>query len=423
MLPVNILLLMISPYTTIIPVMFVAYKVMQGNGLLLHKNPWNTGLILLFLWSFISGLLNKNPISATASIAFLLSFFVSIYLQNYYTDKESIERLLKYVILFAVLSAFIGIAEKVTCLVYNKVSWGRFFGMSFGIPQSSISKLNYRISATFGNPNVAGTWFSAIILICYYFYDNAVKKTKFLYMLLILLFLFILDLTGSRGAAFGLLCGIMAYTYFKNDKKNMFSLFSLFVFVVLLMFVVPQFISRTKIIDAFKIGEQNPILNNLNTSMQHDVNRSINSRWEIWLGSLSLFRNEPITGSGLLGIYFASKDLFNFYVREPHAHNILLTFASTLGIVGVCIYLYMKYYLFKGLMLLHFYKCKLTPVLAGVQAIIISHGLVDATIFGPQGAVLFISCSAIITSLAAQYGFENENVSETYWLRKRIHQF
>ena len=93
-------------------------------------------------------------------------------------------------------------------------------------------------------------------------------------------------------------------------------------------------------------------------------------------------------------------------------HNIWITIMTSLGIVGMFIYTYMKINLFRNLKILYTHNCRLVPVLAGIQAVIIGHGLVDFTMISPQTGLLFIASSAIISALVAQYNGLSGNCYE-----------
>lgn len=399
MIPINIFLTVISPYTAFLPMIFAAVYIVR-KGDIVYKNPWNTGLLFLFIWSVLVGIMNKNPVSITASLALLFYLSVSVYLQNYYNEEYEIEKLLKSVIFFSIGTAFIGIAEKITAVYHEFIRWGYFFG----IPSKVLAKQSYRIYSTFGNPNVAGSWYAAVILICFYFYENSSGLRRIFYGSSVFLFVIMLDLTGSRGAALGLLFGLTAYAIFKRNRENFIFLLSIFTSVVLLMFVIPELSTR---------------ITQLNNSMVHGINNSVSSRQAIWLSCLNMFKLKPLTGWGIMGIYYASSKVFPYYSRTFHGHNIWISIATTLGIVGLCAYIYMKYYLYQSIKQLYTQHCKLVPLLIGIQAAVIGQGLVDFTMMTPQGGIIFFGCSALISGLSMQYSRSYDSFSIGTLLGKR----
>lgn len=394
----NIFLTVLSPYTAVLPLFCMVYAVHQKE-MLMYKNPWNNGLLFLFLWSLISGLINKNSVSAAASLGILLCFYFSVYIQNYYTSESKVEKLLKQLLNFSIISAFIGIMEKLSADYYNSIPWG----FLFGIPEKVASEAGYRIYSTFGNPNIAGNWFSAMVLVSFYFYEKSMGKWRAFYGMTACLFVIELYLTGSRGAAIGLILGLVIYAALRRKKEGTFFLLFLLAGVVGLMFVLPMVESY---ISSITPAAESAVVNNFNSSMSHDVNSSIYSRSTIWIDALNMFKMKPITGWGIFGIYYATGDLFHYYMREPHAHNIWLSVATMMGVVGLWAYFYMKRYLYEQLKILYNNNCKFVPLLSSIQALVLGHGLVDFTIMTPQGGAIFFGCSAIITALAMEYSSE-----------------
>jgi O-antigen ligase len=386
MTPFNILLAVISPYTAMLPVTYIAFKSLQRN-MFFYKNPWNLGLLLLFFWSLISGIINMNSISTAASVIILIFLFAGVYLQNYYNDEEKVEKLFRNFILASIGCAFLGILEKITAASSPTIWWGDFFGIS----SHNLVYKGYRIYSTFGNPNIAGTWYAIMILAGLYFYDNSAKWKKAFYTVVTCLLILALYLTGSRGAAGGLVMGLTVYALLRRQWKNMGFLVTIFVTVTLLMIVPSNWFPSMSVI------------NNANSSMTHAVQSSITGRSQLWQSAINMFKLKPVTGWGLLGVYFADSSLYLYHARMTHLHNIWLTLIAMLGIVGLGIYLYMKFYLFESLRTLYNNKCRLVPLLAGIQLIFIGHGIVDFTILSTQGGLLFFGASAIISALAAQY--------------------
>lgn len=380
----SIFLIVFSPYLAILPMAIIGFNMIGKNNCILLRNIWNIGLLFLFVWSFFVGIINADIVSTLASFVILFYFFVCIYLQNYYNTEEQIEKLFKNVMLISIASGFIGIIEGFTEIHYRFSWWKYLFGIYPFLPFEE----RYRISGTFGNPNVAGTWYAAMVLICFYFYQNASKVKKVFYALTALLFMSDLIMTGSRGAVIGLLIGLITYAYFIEDKKKMLFLILILLSGIALMFNFPHYFPRGR-----------------------GIFISIKDRRLIWKNCLNMFTMKPITGWGLMGIYFARGDVFN-YVRTIHGHNIWITIGTTLGSVGLSAFICMQCYLFNETRLLRQHHCSLVHLLAGLEAVVLAQGLVDFTIISPQGGIIFFGCAAIISGLAFQY--RNVSVDEYF---------
>jgi putative inorganic carbon (HCO3(-)) transporter len=229
----SIFLMVISPYTAFLPVVYMMYKLFT-NKLAIFINPWNIGLMALFLWAVFSGILNHSLISSVLAFVLLMYFCLSVYLQNYYDNEDKIETALKYLVNFSIFSAVLGIIEKLAFMYLNCDLWKSILGITSEIAA------NHRIYSTFGNPNVAGAWFSAMILICLYLNSRLQKGKRNFYRIAMCLFIFALYLTGSRGAEIGLLTGLLANYLMKKNKQHVGIFISLliltaFVFLILII--------------------------------------------------------------------------------------------------------------------------------------------------------------------------------------------
>ncbi|MCB2353617.1 O-antigen ligase family protein [Clostridium estertheticum] len=371
-----VFLTVISPYTTIIPMIYMLYMVLFKK-VSIHKNHWNIGLCLLFIWSLIVGVINYSFPSIVVSFALFMYLCVSIFLQNYCKNESIVEKIYMHLVSFSLISVIFGIIEKVIYVYFNINIWSRFLQIT------SQPVVNDRIYSTFGNPNVAGNWFAIMIIVGLYFCSIKSKRTKLFYRVATLLFVIALYLTGSRGAFIGLLCGLFIFYLLKGSKKDMWLFITIFIITVAVTFM-PSEISKNV--------------------TAHGFDDSFISRLGIWKGCLKMIRIKPFTGWGLMGITEHGADFMKgyFYATLYHGHNIWITIMTALGGVGLLIYAYLKINLFRNLKILYAQKCRVVPMLAGIQAVIIGHGLVDFTMIAPQTGLLFIASSAIISSLVKQ---------------------
>ncbi|MCB2308533.1 O-antigen ligase family protein [Clostridium estertheticum] len=371
-----VFLTVISPYTTIIPMIYMLYMVLFRK-VSIQKNHWNIGLCLLFIWSLVVGVINYSFSSIIASFALFMYLCVSIFLQNYCKNESIVEKIYMHLVSFSLISVIFGIIEKVIYVYFNINIWSRFLQIT------SQPVVNDRIYSTFGNPNVAGNWFAIMIIVGLYFCSIKSKTTKLFYRAATVLFVIALYLTGSRGAFIGLLCGLFIFYLLKGSKKDMWLFITIFIITAAVTFM-PSEISKNV--------------------TAHGFDDSFISRIGIWKGCLKMIRVKPFTGWGLMGITEHGADFMKgyFYATLYHGHNIWITIMTTLGGVGLLIYAYLKVNLFRNLKILYAQKCRVVPMLAGIQAVIIGHGLVDFTMIAPQTGLLFIASSAIISSLVKQ---------------------
>lgn len=366
-----IIMVVFSPYTAIIPAVY-SVNLLLKRKVKVERNYWNIGLFSLFLYSMFSGLINKSLLSFLASFGLFLYFTVCIFAQNYFTKMSRINMVLKIVTYLSVIAAIGGVIEKITFILLNR-------------PE-------HRIFSSFGNPNMTGAWFANIILIIFYLQGTKKSSSETLtYNLVIILISVALLLTESTGAFIALIGGIFIY-YITSRNKNKKEIIAVCTIVGLLslLFVFIQ----NKITKITPIGE---------------IVISFNSRIGIWEGSTKMFFKKPILGWGLLGTFERGSNFIFSY--DPslhnkiisfliHPHNLWLTFLVSTGVIGLGIYLYIKFNLYKDMTKLYKEKNQLFPLLAATNAMIIIQGIVDCTLYAPQLGIMFVCMGAITYNIA-----------------------
>ncbi len=376
-----ILLFVLSPYTAIIALLYAAYKLYKNRDEI-QKNTWNIGLLILFMWSFMVGVINRSLMSVVVSLIFLLYFSMSVYIENQWSSEEQICKLSHYLLKFSIFSGVLGIVEKIAFENYPMLLWRKILGL----PATATSA--HRIYSTFGNPNIAGDWFAIMIVIALFYEGRSKnKKEKSFYYGCVSLFLVNLFLTGSRGAFVAMACGLAVLFMFKCSKHNRM-IFSGIILVVVIIGFMPDKVPN--------ISED---------IVGHNIDRSVSLREEIWRGSLMMSKEKPLTGWGLMGTIEYGKPYFKYSGVVNHSHNIWLSLLTSLGVVGLSIYLFMRVYVYKNMVKLLSKENKnssCVQLLIAIQAVIISHGIVDFTIIAPQIGMLFIGTSSMIIALAKE---------------------
>lgn len=365
-----LVMVVFSPFTAVIPALYLTYLIVKRK-IKIQRNYWNLGLIILSVWSAISALINKSVLSFLGAFGILLYLAISVFCQKYFTKQYRINRVLIDLVYLTTFSAICGIAEKITFIM-------------IGYPK-------HRIFSTFGNPNMTGAWFASVILIIIYLKDSVVKdKRKVVLNLCLVCIVVALLLTESSGAFFALIGSLFIYYILKKDK-NRKSIISAFVsvLVVALFFIVFQ----------RDVNSISPI---------GDIVVSFNSRYDIWEGSIKMFTMKPIFGWGLLGTWEHGVDFMSRNGNSIHSHNLWLTFLVSVGIVGLLIYLVMKYRLFMDLFKLYRKNNRMVPLLAALNMMVIIQGLVDCSLYAPQLGILFMATSSIIYNLANDKMIKNK---------------
>jgi putative inorganic carbon (hco3(-)) transporter len=371
----SLAMIIYSPYLAFLPMIYLSYRYLRKGELTLRNN-WSYGLFFLFIWAMMVGILNNEGIYILTSFVILGYLFISDYLQEKFQNIVDVERLLAGAFWLSIGSALIGLLENWDIITYAP-SWWKYF---IGTRSFVVIEEWERISGTFNNPNLAGTWFACMAMIGFYFYNKVEGFRKKLgYALGTILFIAVLAMTGSRAAVIGLFIGFVIYAYFAGHKRKMILLSFALLGGTALMLFRPDWFPRGDILFS-----------------------SIRDRQEIWENCFYMFLKKPITGWGIMGIYFADSSVYH-YLRVFHAHNTLLTIATTLGLVGLGTFLWMEWSLLQEVRVLYRHGCRIVPLLTGIHAMVLGQGLFDFTIMSPQDGLLFMGCSALIGGLAYAY--------------------
>lgn len=366
-----IIMIVSSPFTAVIPAVY-AVNILVRKRLKIEKNYWSIGLFLLFMYSLISGIMNRSILSALSSLGLLGYFAVNVFSQNYFVKVSRINMVIKYIVYLTVISAIGGVIEKIIFIL-------------LGMPQ-------HRILSSFGNPNMTGAWFGSVILMIFYLKSIEKGKKDFdIYNLSILLIIIALLLTESTGAFIALVGSIFIYYLLKGKKdfKGLIAI-SITVGIISIIFMLVQ----NKVANTTPIGE---------------LVTSFNSRYCIWIGAIKMILAKPIIGWGMTGmmehgsnfVFSSDPNLHNKIITFLiHPHNLWLAFFVSLGIVGLLIYLYIKFNLYKDMVKLYKKRNSMLPLIAAINAMVVIQGIVDCTLYAPQLGILFVATGAITYNMA-----------------------
>ena len=189
-------------------------------------------IVALFGVSAIAGILNNDWYSTAA--AFILLLYKSFYdaLLNDLDHKENlVEKLFSMLWSFSLIPVTFGILEKIASYffdmsIYQVLFYSHSFKQASGL---------YRIYSTFGNPNIAGTWFAALLIIGIGLYVNGVIKGP-ANMLLLIANLQCLMWTGSKGAVLAMFSTLfLSFWAYRTPKRRIF---------IVLIFVAIYFLSQ-----------------------------------------------------------------------------------------------------------------------------------------------------------------------------------
>ncbi|MFH1456954.1 MAG: O-antigen ligase family protein [Patescibacteria group bacterium] len=237
-----------------------------------------------------------------------------------------------------------------------------------------------RVTSFFPYPNALALYIAPIFILLLGYLIGLFKKNRKFFVVLLLYHFITLILgflavcfTGSKGALFAIIAGLIFYTLFYKGKRKIFVGILIIIFITLLFYC---FITRASIAN---------ILQGASTVEGGD---SISTRLEMWSETWQMLKTKPIFGAGLAGYQtavasFHAKDYIEVYL---YPHNIFLNLWTEIGLPGlfafIAIIMYFFIYGFKK-------SDNYSVIIMSSMVVLLAHGLVDVPYFKNDLSVLF----------------------------------
>ncbi|MBE3554392.1 MAG: O-antigen ligase family protein [Thermicanus sp.] len=373
----SIAAILFSPVTSVLFLLGVGlYALFRLNRSQVTANIWTDSLFLLTVWSILVAMEQNSIASLAASLALLLFWLLSQVILAMQWDEERLYSLLSKTFHIGTGTALIGWLEQWGFLP----SEGNLLTWALGwVPFVPIDEP--RISGTFSNPNFAAAWYAVLILIGIFIWE---QKTEKLWQYVIGFELSFtagaLYFTGSRGGILAVIAGLFVYLLIRFRTK------------------APYYLTT-----AFSLGLGVFVWNPALFPRSDIFWKSLDTRLQIWRTGWNLFLHKPITGYGLANMWFLDPWVTHYPMRLPHAHNIFLSMAVDLGIVGLFLFLVMIYQVIHDLISLSAAGHPYAAILGAIVASLLTQGMVDHILFLPQVAIIFIVTSSLILKLSEVY--------------------
>jgi putative inorganic carbon (HCO3(-)) transporter len=332
-----------------------------SSPVLLHPTAWGKGILFriiisILIYLFIYQLLYKKTNTFVATATKVLSFriLVALFLIFLLATIFSLDPRFSFwgsplrgdgflnlglIIIFSIL----------IFLILKKSDWQKIWDFSiligllvsiialfqkFNIFKSLIKSFDSRPPGTMGGPIFLGLYLLLLLFITFSFFlkEKDLKKRLF-YFLASLLFVYIIFLTGSRAAYFGLFIGL-AYFILTFPKKNKL----IFTFKVLFIFL-----SLLGAYGIYYLNANNSIPGRLSIKMAID-----DPRFSAWVISAEAIKDHPILGYGPENFSIAFDKYYSpslpFISREwgswyDRAHSFIFEIGVTAGIPALIIYI------------------------------------------------------------------------------------
>jgi putative inorganic carbon (HCO3(-)) transporter len=360
---------------------FLGYRT-AGTWGLLPATPINRMLVIFLLVNMISTVLSFHwGLSFKALLGKQLKFLVVFFMV---TETINTDKRLKH-FLFVLLGSSIFIAADAVIQYVRGVDLIR--GIPFG-----------RLSAAFVNPNGFAGWL--LILIFILIGGVFVRDSKFLgwrikslfagaFMVLSVCLL----LTYSRGAWLGAVVGALFFCQYAFRKISLRQKEVAVLAVVVLLTGMLIFSHRMiMLIDRSgnfqtKFGET---LGQRIKSIPDSNATSTAIRIKLWKEALHIWKDFPLTGSGLNTYARISPQYKSCAEGGIYPHNSFLQMAAETGVLGLGAFLWVLFVFFKeGWQHIERYKSFLVlGLLSGILAFLV-HSFVDSNLYQLQLVVLF----------------------------------
>jgi O-antigen ligase len=297
----------------------------------LIKREWpliNTPVTIPFLLLIIVSLISfKNTIYFRASLQGITKLLQDIFLLLICAEEIRDKKHIKYIVFSIAAGA---------CLSSYDGLWQVIFGKDFIQGHAAIINIGIiRATAAFPNANVFGVYLSAIApliigLVLFYY-----KGTRKILMLIVAgLAAFGIVLTFSRGTALALYLSVLFICLMRKNR-----VISSLLVILLLIF---PFIMPKNIKDWAAQVNYNPVRFMLN-----------DDRISVYKNALNMIKHHPIVG---VGVNTFSKNYLTYKLPEPdwaktpdsmYAHNHFLQMAGEIGLLGLAVFFWLLYRLFK----------------------------------------------------------------------------
>lgn len=269
----------------------------------------------------------------------------------------------------------------------------KFFGIFIFAP---IEHSQNRITAVFNSANSLALFLGPLAILTFsrFFSLPYKNKSKYLYLGLFGLFLFVLYYTRSRGGILSLIGAMSVFTFaVLTIKSTLVRKFWLVVPLIVGGCLIAFFVYLYQNYDFFQIDYNRP----------YTAGDTLQIRYFIWAGTINMLKENFIFGAGLNGfktLYSNQYRPVQYQEQFQYPHNILLTVWSEMGLFGLFAFLLLVVNLF-GILIRTMIKNQ-SPVLGGaliaMLAYLMLHGMVDVPYFKNDLSLEFWTIAALIES-------------------------
>lgn len=251
-----------------------------------------------------------------------------------------------------------------------------------------------RITGVYNSANSLALFLGPLALLVFYYFIVTVykKPSKYFYLILFGLFIFVMYYTRSRGGIISLIGAMSVFTFAIVTLKNkLIRRFWVVAPATVIICLLAFFVFLYQNYDFFPIDYQSP----------YTAGDTLQIRYFIWAGTINMLKENFIFGAGLNGfktLYSNQYRPVQYQEQFQYPHNILFTFWTEMGIFGLFAFLLLVVSFYSVLIrnLIKSHQPVLGAALLGILSYWILHGMVDVPYFKNDLSLEFWTVAALI---------------------------
>ncbi len=251
-----------------------------------------------------------------------------------------------------------------------------------------------RITGVYNSANSLALFLGPLALLVFYYFIVTVykKPSKYFYLILFGLFIFVMYYTRSRGGIISLIGAMSVFTFAIVTLKNkLIRRFWVVAPATVIICLLAFFVFLYQNYDFFPIDYQSP----------YTAGDTLQIRYFIWAGTINMLKENFIFGAGLNGfktLYSNQYRPVQYQEQFQYPHNILFTFWTEMGIFGLFAFLLLVVSFYSVLIrnLIKSHQPVLGAALLGILSYWILHGMVDVPYFKNDLSLEFWTIAALI---------------------------
>jgi O-antigen ligase len=310
--------------------------------------------------------------------AYILEPVLFYYALSFVSKKQGYRFIINSLIISACWLVGLGFLQKV-------------FGLAVFAP---IEQQQGRITAVYNSANSLALYLGPLALLTFsrFFVLSANRPFKYWYLIVFSLIMLVFYFTKSRGGLLAMIGALSVFTFaVVTIKYQLVRKYWLIAPTIVGVCLLAFFIYMYNNYDFFRIDYSRP----------YTEGDTLQIRYFIWGGTVNLLKDHFVFGAGLNGfktLYSNQYRPVQYQEQFQYPHNILLTFWTEMGILGLFSFLLIMVNLYSMLIrnLIKSSSPILGAALLGVLSYWVLHGMVDVPYFKNDLSIEFWVIAALI---------------------------